>query len=761
MAAVVLSLGMSATACSDDENTDGRSAEEIAQDPYNKDSEAADALYRIVSQLSVCDSLPDNWQSATFEPRVGKVTDQSQPHVRTIAVRRAADAVARYNSLTGKNLPATTMNDTYEVEGVGRLTLAVGGAGTVATIDVDVKQMPQLSQLRMVTAGDMGENGSFRGEPYYSFGDVVRDKDGCYWICVRPAYSPNGKEDTHWMSFQLNPKDNIKEYTKSKCQPQKYPVNLGVQTEKMQYLAQLLAILANPNGYKEEVGNQGNYFGGGNNGLGGLDEAAMPVDSLMKQAKLWEQEDIWEMIMPTGITDDDVFKARFRQDVTFIYEKGSTSSTNLKIPTVTYADAGHFYRGAPTYATPMMDMKTVAFDVTDYYTEGLRRNPNYSVPAAFVVRYKTGFQISSNWLFDPDPTKAIEGVEEIHRMKACEDETEEKESTAGPYYRLGDVYKDEEGSRWFCAWIAGIDELDKSPYTYFVTFDNVKASADKSHAVNLPTKSQAIRIGFVLQMFFTQSIQEKESGKPSTWHPAFTNIKECCDVDIATLFYQHWDGVYGRNNFTQACIAYNGGSATAQNVLRFVTNQVDYQEDNAWFDIWVHYPAEPALTSVAKDFSNDLIYLQDIAVQRKVDWYAPDRLSRLPMKYGKGIENSKEQCILRTQADPLANDVTNYFYNAAAFAGYTNPLSMWNEPVLFFRVAKVKDRGVKDYSDKTIDGHTLTLVKKSNWIKQGDDSWEETIIQLGASTFLADVFNNLIIDGQERKLASWRDDNPE
>ena len=55
--------------------------------------------------------------------------DQSQPRVRTIAVNNAAEAVARYNSLTGKDLPATTTSDTYKVDGVGTLTLNVGGAG--------------------------------------------------------------------------------------------------------------------------------------------------------------------------------------------------------------------------------------------------------------------------------------------------------------------------------------------------------------------------------------------------------------------------------------------------------------------------------------------------------------------------------------------------------------------------------------------------------------------------------------------------------
>ena len=421
MAALVVGLGMNVTSCKDDndDNNNERTPEEIAQDPYEKESEAADALYRLVSQLSVCDSLPNNWKTATFEPKAGKVLDASQPRVRTIAVNNAAEAVARYNSLTGKDLPATTITDTYKVEGVGTLQLNVGSAGTIATIDVDVKQMPQLAQLRFVSVADMGENGHFWGEPYYSFGDVVMDEDSCYWICVRPAYSPDGKEDTHWMSFQVTA-DNIKTYTRKGCKEQKYPVDLGVNKEKMQYLAQLMAILANPDRYKTlATQKNGRYFG--NTGLGGLQPEAMPVDSLVNQAKLWDQEKIWEKVMPVGFekNEDGVqdFKDRFKRAMLFVYEKGSISGTNLNIKTVTYIDGVEFCVGDPTYAKVTVDMREIAFDVTNSYsTKGTVGDKTYPLPDAFVVRYKSGYQLSSNWLFSPSATEPIPGVKTVHRF---------------------------------------------------------------------------------------------------------------------------------------------------------------------------------------------------------------------------------------------------------------------------------------------------------------------------------------------------------
>jgi len=418
---LVAAVGMNVAACSDDdENNEGSTADERAQDPYEKQSEAADALYRLATQLSVCDSLPDNWKETTFEPRVGKVLDASQPLVRTLTVSNATEAVAYYNSLTGKDMPAATTTDTYQVDGVGTLQLNVGANGTIATIDVSVKQMPKLSQLRLVSTANIGENGTFKGTPYYRFGDVVKDKDGCCWICVRPAYSPDSKEDTHWMSFHLIT-DNFKSYTKTKCKPQVFPVNLGVEKTKMQYLPQLLAILASPADYKTLAGTDGKYYSNSSMGLGGLQPSAMTVDTLIIQSKLWDRHNIWSKIMPQGNENNYVnnFKQRFQNDVSFIYEKGSTSGTKLYIYTATYTGAGQYYKNDPTYAKITVDMTSVEFDMSNkYVVNGLRGNESYPVPDAFIVRYKSGFQLSSNWFLNPDPTKAIEGVTEIHRLNS-------------------------------------------------------------------------------------------------------------------------------------------------------------------------------------------------------------------------------------------------------------------------------------------------------------------------------------------------------
>ena len=423
MATLVTSLGWSISSCSDDDdkNDDGRTAEDIAQDPFEKESKAGHALFRLVSQLAVGDSLPDNWKTATFEPSIGQVLDESQPFVRTITVNNAKEAVNRYNSLTGKNLPATTTNDTYQVDGVGSLTLNVGSSNTIATIDVNVKQLPKLTQLRLVSVSSVGENGSFSGEPYYRFGDVVEDKEECNWICVRPCYSPDKKSDSHWMTFQI-PTKYTKDVQKKKSCMVSYPINLGVNKEKMQYLAQLMAILANPEGYKAFAGLSGKKFGG--TGLGGLAEGAMGTDKLVALAKMWDKYDVWTSVASTGYMFEyvDQFKEDFKHDICFIFDSGEIESKsngyNLLIPVAAYSGVENFYSEEdPEYKTYLVDMMTVPFNIFNFYiSKGLAGDDSFEVPDAYVVRYKTGKQLSSNWLFNPDPTEALPGVKEVFRF---------------------------------------------------------------------------------------------------------------------------------------------------------------------------------------------------------------------------------------------------------------------------------------------------------------------------------------------------------
>lgn len=163
---LLITLSWCVTSCKDDGKDDLQeeaktemSEEELAQDPYGKQTEAAVTLLRIVSQLTETSELPNDWAKATFEPSNGFVGDDGNPYSRTQSVSGAADAARRFNSLTGADIDSTTTSYTWKYDGVGTMTYRqVSDAGQVAVVDVDLQQMPHLK--RIVYAKDLGLNGS-------------------------------------------------------------------------------------------------------------------------------------------------------------------------------------------------------------------------------------------------------------------------------------------------------------------------------------------------------------------------------------------------------------------------------------------------------------------------------------------------------------------------------------------------------------------------------------------------------------------------
>lgn len=428
MAAMTASLSMSVSSCKDNDNDDGRTAEEQAADPYEKETDAGHALFNLLSQLSaIGDELPDNWKEATFEAEAGMVTDASKPTVQSITVNSLQEAVTRYNSLTGQNISTSTEMDIWQMDDVGAMAFtALNRSDCFATIDVHVKQLPHLTELRFVPVSAIGDNGKFDGEPYYRFGDVVRDpNEDTYWICVRPAYSPNKKDVSHWMSFQLS-QNNMLDPKKSGCLPQKVPTKLGKELEKMQYLAQLLTIFARPTeeitkdgfikSFKTEYGNR--PFGDGGVGLGGLLQAAMTNEEIIRAAKYWMELGVWDKVKPSDDISADAFRQSFQNAVNFLYNGYTTSGKNLILYRASYTDDFSFFKGEPQYNEIKLDMKTVSFDVEKKFSKtGRYGDESYkSVGNCYVVRYKTGKQLSTNKVFNPKPTEKLPGVEDVYRF---------------------------------------------------------------------------------------------------------------------------------------------------------------------------------------------------------------------------------------------------------------------------------------------------------------------------------------------------------
>lgn len=433
MAAVMLGLGMTVTACSD--NDDENVNEELkAQDPYEKQGDVASALYRVVSALAEVDSLPDNWKTATFEPTKGKVLDASKPLVRSLPVANLAEAVSMFRTLTGQNIPDNATSSQWSKDGVGSLSFnATNSSNETAVIDVNLKQMPKLTQLRLVPASAMGENGSFTGDPYYHIGDVLKDGDGRYWICVRSAYSPAGKEDTHWVSMQLITADSKNTKFKSnvrliKAKAGKYgqhkiqqQLGNGEETKHLKYFAQLMYILNKPEAYAN------NYAKGGilEDGLGDLGVQAHSNNYVKNLAKYWKDKDIWRLVAPglVGTNRTITYNPNFNKEdfttaFTMLYYGHDFSWGGMGSDCTIYTCE----QSGTCLSNQSLGEKTwtynatadTKYDCTDFplwgQSQSSTTNAGYTGKALVIVQ-ATGKLLNKN--SNPGPTKAITACTEI------------------------------------------------------------------------------------------------------------------------------------------------------------------------------------------------------------------------------------------------------------------------------------------------------------------------------------------------------------
>ena len=241
MAALAVCLSMNVTSCKDDndEKSEEQKAEEMA-----KASEAADTFWNVVSQLTNNDDIGDDYKNQTFEPTIGQ-PDEGNALVRIVGTNNMATAVTRFNDLTGAGISESTNDYEWKNDAVGTLTWHKTNDGqTYATVDVNIPQMPRLQQIVYRDGEQMGTNGSFEGRAWYRFGDVVM-KDGHYWICVRPAFGLEKKQDSHWICVDKLDDKNI-----AKCKKGEkvwyVPTKLGEKTEHMKNFAEMLYAMFNP-----------------------------------------------------------------------------------------------------------------------------------------------------------------------------------------------------------------------------------------------------------------------------------------------------------------------------------------------------------------------------------------------------------------------------------------------------------------------------------------------------------------------------------
>lgn len=414
MTAFVAGVSMTVVSCSDDDDKIKPEEQEETQDPFDKKSESGIACYNLLCQLSaIGDSLPDNWKTKTYEPLDGVVLDASQPFVRSVVVDDMDAALEYYNGLTDKDL-VTARFDTWTMANVGSLTFTpVNQSDCMATIDVSVKQLPKLTQIRLVPANAVPDNAGFDGDPWYRLGDVIRDSEGSYWICVRPCFM--NVIQSYWVSFNLT-STCISDYSKAGLLKQRIPYNLGNKKPANAFVVQLLSILSRYSEFQSKIGSS---LFGGSKGFSELPGEAMPNSYIAKIVDNWDKKDIWNKIKPSGMSAAE-FKSYFNQNLTLIFNTAHIQSANLNVDISQFSDASNFYRSSQRNTSAAFDMRSQAFDITSYATNGTGAASTIG-SKALVVRYKDAKSLSNtrNNMEGVSPLDPIEGTTDVYRFETA------------------------------------------------------------------------------------------------------------------------------------------------------------------------------------------------------------------------------------------------------------------------------------------------------------------------------------------------------
>lgn len=240
------------TSCSDDND------EPTPEPREQEEAENSATFWNVVGQLIDPDDYTADYDGKTFEPTIGE-PDATNPLVRLVAVNDMATAAYRFAQLVDAKVDENTASYEYKNDAVGTLNYTKTNDGrSLATVDVNIRQMPKLQQIIYRNGDQLGENGSFEGAAYYRFGDVVSkmNKEGKEerWICVRPAFGPEKKEDSHWVCIDNLYSSNLQDKSKNGM-TWKVPTKLGVNKEHMRNLAELIFALLYPSEWAANLQN--------------------------------------------------------------------------------------------------------------------------------------------------------------------------------------------------------------------------------------------------------------------------------------------------------------------------------------------------------------------------------------------------------------------------------------------------------------------------------------------------------------------------
>ena len=422
-------------ACSDDDNDGGNGNADI--DTEEQAIVAENEFARIASVLAKPTELGSDWASQTLEPAVGRPVEGSTGG-RMGAVADEKEALDFYNGLTGQHLAEGTTGNTWTYPGIGALSYEKRNeADCYAVIHVDIRQIPTLKQINLVPSEVLGDNAA--DEAYYSFGDVIYDtRDGSYWVCGRPASPKFGKDKSWWFSFDIpdaNVKKDVKASARVDGKKQKVvvgnlPYKLNGTSDKVTTFGEMLTLIANPNLYNTYA-----TLVGRPKGLGSItDKSAQEMVNFFRLVKReWKDNKLVAKIFPgmnnvsqyeEPLTDDDMFQI-LQWPFTIYYAGYKVNSDgNIVLPACSFngssGKGADGKSGLVLFSTTLRDFIVrpgqETFDITPciaHYSNLPNKiaDNSYLNGYGFVIRVKDGQELSTNWFFTPDPTKALPGVD--------------------------------------------------------------------------------------------------------------------------------------------------------------------------------------------------------------------------------------------------------------------------------------------------------------------------------------------------------------
>ena len=790
-AALVCSLSLSVTSCKDDDDNDGPSAEEQAEQQIR---EQADAFWGVVDELAGADAITDDYQNKTFEPIIGTPSDEN-PQYRIVATNDMETAAMRFNQLIGEDrVDENTADYTYQNDAVGTLTYRKSVDGkSWATVDVSIKQMPHLSRIVYASPQQTGDNSGFTGTAYYRFGDVVKKKnaDGNdeYWVCVRPCFGPEGKDKSHWATVSSLPTKNVYHYKGSNDIDYYLPKELGENAEHAQNFAEMLYAICYPEQWERNIIN---------NPKTGIFQKGIPMFHDFDKANLkYHSKFFWQRVQKAWDSDvvNKVFDTYGNGQLQRIREM-LTSKDGLNLLTKGYSwwwwlvghNSPELYRhcftngqgvesnmhqgGKLTPVKTEVIQSKITFDVRDYSpTTGLVNSLFLGKDSKhYIIRFASGAELASNK--KELPKEPLAGVEEVYNYNkyyhidvkdnpAPETFDENGNPSGGgvagyesrAYYMVGDVVKDEEDQLWLCVQSSsyGADKLISEPqhYSYFISFDSEPMGGNQ--LVYLPTSKE-----LTAQMLFNiellhHNYQKYMKMKESANYKQEQNIREKFGVKWSELVGVR-DTLHKYSKDTKAVdvecsfvsALYREGKEIR--VLRLVADYTAEQEKDGvptgvrdWS--WHFY------TNYSN--SNVPMRLEDLGDQDMINRYNKDKWVSLPWQNIYTKAKITDYTGPRTQTDAVDEDSRQrYFYKAGRTAEEgTIPTNMYREPLIVFTVHRVKDEGQKSlhFEDANIAFTEYAMMKDVSEALAEDDS---SITNINATVYDSYKPNRIYLEGK-------------